>query len=247
MQTSSTGLTANLVANTPVCNTYGTSIDELSLLVEYQSKQRLHVQLLPRYLAPANESQFFLAKYISGYPSVEEHMQNDLTFKWTNGPSFQFEIVRNNTGEVIFSTHGSVIVYQNQFLEFRTSMVEDYNVYGLAENIHDFRLGNNYTQTFWAVDAGNTIDGNVYGTHPVYLETRYNNKTGVSSSHGVYIRNANGQDILLRSKSLTWRSLGGAMDLYFLSGPTPKEVIQQYQKGIVGLPVQQMVCTKSFH
>ncbi|KAI9722871.1 MAG: hypothetical protein M1828_004437 [Chrysothrix sp. TS-e1954] len=241
VQTSASGLTANLIAKGPACNTYGTEIDELSLLVEYQSKERLHVQVIPRYLVPANRSQFFLAEYISGYPSVVEHAQNDLDFKWTNSPSFQFQVVRNSTGESIFSTYGSVLVYQNQFLELRTSMVEDYNVYGLAENIHDFRLGNNYTQTFWAVDAGNTINGNVYGTHPVYLETRYNNKTGVSSSHGVYMRNAHGQDILLRSKSLTWRSLGGAMDLYFLSGTTPKQVIQQYQKGIVGLPVQQMV------
>jgi len=44
-------------------------------------------------------------------------------------------------------------------------------VYGLAENIHDFRLGSNYTQTFYAVDAGNTVDGNVYGTYPWYLQT----------------------------------------------------------------------------
>jgi hypothetical protein len=43
---------------------------------------------------------------------------------------------------------------------------QDYNVYGLAENIHDFRLGTNYTQTFYATDSGNTVDGNVYGQFP---------------------------------------------------------------------------------
>jgi alpha-glucosidase len=65
---------------------------------------------------------------------------------------------------------------------------QDYNVYGLAENIHDFRLGTNYTQTFYATDSGNTVDGNVYGQFPFYQETRYGTN-GSTSAHGVYARN----------------------------------------------------------
>ena len=95
---------------------------------------------------------------------------------------------RKSTGEELFSTYGHIIVYEDQFLELVTNMVSDYNLYGLAENIHDFRLGNNYTQTFYAVDAGNTIDGNVYGVFPFYQETRYHNDSA-STSHGVYGRN----------------------------------------------------------
>jgi len=125
-------------------------------------------------------------------------------------------------------------------LELATSMVADYNVYGLAENIHDFRLGNNYTQTFYAADSGNPIDGNLYGTHPMYLETRYNGGA-TSSSHGVYARNAHAQEWLLRAKNITYRTIGGSFDFYFLSGPTPKAVISQYQGGIVGYPIMQMV------
>lgn len=68
------------------------------------------------------------------------------------------------------------------------SSLQDYNVYGLAENIRDFHLGNNHTQTFYAVDAGNTVDGNVYGTFPFYQETRYHEHKE-TTSHGVYARN----------------------------------------------------------
>lgn len=60
-------------------------------------------------------------------------------------------------------------------------------MYGLAENIRDFRQGTNHTQTFYAVDAGNPVDGNAYGVIPFYQETRYGSKG--TTSHGVYARN----------------------------------------------------------
>lgn len=122
----------------------------------------------------------------------------------------------------------------------------------LAENIHDFRLGNNYTQTFYAVDAGNTVDGNVYGTYPFYQETRYNGNSQ-STAHGVYARNAHGQEWLLRDSTLTYRSLGGSFDFYFLSGEqssgssTALETIRQFQVGCIGTPAMQQMWTFGFH
>ena len=80
----------------------------------------------------------------------------------------------------------------------------------------------------------------------MYLETRYNTGSN-SSSHGVYARNAHGQEWLLRADNITYRTLGGSFDFYFLSGPTAKEVISQYQGGIVGLPAMQMYWTFGFH
>lgn len=120
----------------------------------------------------------------------------------------------------------------------------------VAENIHNFRLGNNHTQTFYAVDAGNTVDGNVYGTYPFYQETRYGDKT---TSHGVYARNAHGQEWLLRSETVTYRTLGGSFDLYFLSGQNSDgsssalETIRQFQTGCTGTPAMQMFWTFGFH
>lgn len=92
---------------------------------------------------------------------------NDLTFEWSNTPSFQFRVLRHSDHEVLFDTFGTVLVFQDQFTEVVTSMVPEYNLYGLPENIHDFRLGNNYTQTLWATSDGNAIDSNEYGSHPV--------------------------------------------------------------------------------
>lgn len=43
----------------------------------------------------------------------------------------------------------------------------------------------------------------------------------------------------MRSENITWRTLGGSIDLFFLSGPSQSEVTKQYQTGIIGLPAMQ--------
>ncbi|KAK5144273.1 hypothetical protein LTR04_001631, partial [Oleoguttula sp. CCFEE 6159] len=245
----SQGFTADLTLAGAPCNAYGNDIVDLTLAVEYQAKERLSVKIFPKHLVASNYSQYILPSFLTPEPSADGSTTaatSHLKFNWTNTPSFQFQVSRVASGEVIFSTYGKVIVFEDQFLEMATSMVPNYNIYGLAENIHQFRLGNNLTRTFWAADSGNPIDGNLYGTHPMYLETRYNNGSA-SSSHGVYARNAHGQEWLLRSDNVTYRTIGGSYDLYFLSGPTPKEVIRQYQGGVVGLPQMQMYWTFGFH
>ncbi|KAK3062699.1 hypothetical protein LTR53_019245, partial [Teratosphaeriaceae sp. CCFEE 6253] len=116
-------------------------------------------------------------------------------------------------------------------------MVPEYNIYGLAENLRGFRIPNNFTQTFWNaynLDNDQELDVNAHSVHPVYYETRYGN--GSSMSHGVYARNAHGQEWLMRDESVTYRTIGGSFDLYFLSGSTPTQVISQYQTGIVNTP-----------
>jgi alpha-glucosidase len=80
--------------------------------------------------------------------------------------------------------------------------------------------------TIYAADAGDPIDDNVYGSHPVFIDTRYyeigdngsmtlvtSNETSpdstyLSYSHGAFLRNAHGQEILMRSDNITWRTLG---------------------------------------
>ncbi|CAD0013396.1 unnamed protein product, partial [Aureobasidium pullulans] len=251
VQQSSSGLQADLIlAGTP-CNVYGNDIQSLVLSVQYQSKSRLAVSIVPKYLAPHNESLYLLSEQFTPRPGAEDGSSNttsDLTFSWSNDPSFQFEVSRVSSGETIFSTYGKKIVFEDQFLELVTSMVPDYNVYGLAESFHSFRLGNNYTQTFWNaynLDNDQLPDVNGHSTHPMYLETRYGN--GSSTSHGVYARNAHGQEWLLREDAVTYRTIGGSFDLYFLSGPDPKEVISQYQVGIINTPVMQSYWSLGFH
>lgn len=249
----SNSLTADLTLLGDGCNVYGNDINDLVLSVEYQTKERLSVRITPKHLAPSNHSQYILSPNLTPQPTTapgSSKNSSDLSFIWTNDPSFQFRVSRSSSGEVLFDTYGHKLVFEDQFLELVTNMVPDYNIYGLAASIHGFRLGNNWTQTFWNaynLDNDQEIDVNGHDTHPVYVETRYGDGNSSSTSHGVYARNAHGQDWLLRNDKVVYRTIGGSFDLYFLSGPTPKEVISQYHTGIVGTPGLQPYWALGFH
>lgn len=195
-------------------------------------------------------------------------------FTGDDEPSFWFSVTRHSTGDVIFTTKDKKLVYEDQFVEFVTALPNDYNLYGLGERIHGLRLNNNLTATIYAADVGDPIDRNIYGSHPFYLETRYfetdgNGKRSLvtkdtlpkenlgkrddggseyeSHSHGVYLRNAHGQEVLLRPESLTWRLLGGSIDLFFFDGPTQPEVTKQYQLSAIGLPKMEPYWGLGYH
>ncbi|OTA57514.1 glycoside hydrolase family 31 protein [Hypoxylon sp. EC38] len=267
---SSNGLTADLTLAGDACNVYGTDIEALRLVVEYQAVDRLHIEIQPRYIGPENYTWFILPEELIPKPHVEDGSdsfapRSDLSFAWGNNPTFSFKITRKSTGDVLFTTEGSQLVYEDQFIEFGSSLPKNYNLYGLGEVIHGFRLGNNLTRTFFAADVGDIIDANIYGNHPIYLDTRYfevDESTGAltyapdatdksaqykSYTHGVFQRNAHIQEVLLRESNITWRALGGNIDLYFYEGPTQDNVTKSYQKSAIGLPAMQQYWTFGYH
>lgn len=211
----------------------------------------MNVRIQPKYISPSNHTPYILDDFLvpSGKPQNGYGSHNsDLVLEWSNDPSFQFKVTRAKGGDAVFDTYGSVIVFEDQFLELVTSMVPDYNVYGLPEAIRDFRIGNDYTQTFWNqynVMNDQPMDANMHCVHPIYVETRYG--AGSSLSHAVFGRNMHGQEWLFRPSNLTYRAIGGSFDFYFLSGPTVKEALSQYQVGIVNTPIIKPYWALGFH
>ena len=229
--------------------------------VSYQAKERLNVRIQPKYIGAANNSWFILGTDFVRLPEWDGATtkdNSDLQFTWSNEPTFQFAISRPGEEEELFSTFGHVIVFEDQFIELKTNMIDDYNVYGLAENIRNFRMGTNYTQTLFNADTADVIDENSYGTHPFYQETRYRHGQP-STAHGVYARNAHAQEWLMRENTISYRAIGGSFNFYFLSGQesdvtgsgnsssSALEVFRQYQSGCVGLPAFQQYWTLGFH
>lgn len=161
VKNSDRGLTATLTLAGPACNVYGLDVSSLDLAVEYQAKDRLSVNVVPSHYDASNQSWYILPESIVPKPASGGGTSkgSDLTFSWSNDPSFNFKVTRDATGDAIFDTTGSVLVFENQFLEFVTSVPENYNVYGLSEHMHALRLGNNFTSTAWNVDIGDPIDG----------------------------------------------------------------------------------------
>jgi alpha-glucosidase len=151
VKATSHGFSADLDLGGTACNVYGTEVDALTLVVEYQATDRLHVEILPRYLGEKNSSWFILPGELVPVPTVDDGAKgdgsdSDLQFEWDNDPSFSFTVTRKCTGDVIFSTKGTKLVFEDQFFEFAAPLPENYNLYGLGEVIRGFRLGNNLTR-----------------------------------------------------------------------------------------------------
>jgi alpha-glucosidase len=69
----------------------------------------------------------------------------------------------------------------------------------------------------------------------MYLESRVDGNS--TSSHGVFVSSSQGQDILLRDGVIEYRMLGGSLDFYFVSGPTPLAVHEQ-MAFVIGRPAR---------
>ncbi|EGN94287.1 glycoside hydrolase family 31 protein [Serpula lacrymans var. lacrymans S7.3] len=149
----------------------------------------------------------------------------------------------------------------DQYLQLTSSLPYGTNIYGLGEVIassgfrRDIGTGGGVgtLQTMWDRDDPDPIDENMYGSHPIYLEHRYNETTGKSSSHGVMLFSSSGADILLSTPQseknvslIEYRLVGGVLDFYFFAGPSPTEVIAQYS-AVTGLANWQPAWGFGFH
>lgn len=161
---------------------------------------------------------------------------------------FSFAVVRKDNNETIFDTAGSSLIFENQYLRLRTSLPLEPKLYGLGEHTDSMMLKTtNYKRTLWTRDSGLVPEGsNLYSSHPVYFE----NRPWSNSSHGVLLLNSNGMDIKIDSDKggqyLEYNTIGGIVDLYFMAGPSPINVAQQYSE-IVGKPAMMPYWGFGFH
>lgn len=159
---------------------------------------------------------------------------SDLVFQYTESP-FSFAIQRSSSGETIFNTSGTNLIFESQYVRLRTSLPDNPNIYGLGEDSDSFRRETvDYTRTLWnAGQAFLPTHSNLYGSHPVYIEMRD------GQAHGVFLSNSNGMDIKINQTEedgqyLEYNTIGGVLDFYLLSGPAPADVARQYA-GVVGI------------
>lgn len=120
------GFTAELTIAGANCQAFGNDVADLTLEVSYQAKGRLNVRIYPKYIAPQNSTQYILPANLVEQPTADgktTEASSDLKLEWSNEPTFQFRVLRQGTGEELFSTYGHVIVFEDQFIELVTNMV----------------------------------------------------------------------------------------------------------------------------
>ncbi|KAG0230536.1 hypothetical protein BGW42_000891 [Actinomortierella wolfii] len=107
-------------------------------------------------------------------------------------------------------------------------------IFGLGENVGRFRRPAGSVSTMWARDCHCKPEHNLYGCHPFYMEVL----PGSGTAHGVLLLSSNGMDVSLSENGdlLTYKVIGGLLEFYFFSGPTPQDVIRQYT-ALIGRPL----------
>ncbi|KAH9616079.1 hypothetical protein KSS87_012301 [Heliosperma pusillum] len=245
-------------------NIYGSDIPSLRLFVKHETAERLRVQitdaekprwevpyeLLPREKPPPLKQPISKSRKLP--ISVSKISGNELIFSYTADP-FSFSVKRKSDGQTLFDTTStgsdpfSSLVFKDQYLEISTKLPNDASLYGLGENTqpHGIKLYPNDPYTLYTMDVSAIrLNTDLYGSHPVYMDLR--NVGGVPYAHGVLLLNSNGMDVFYRGNSLTYKVIGGVIDLYFFVGPSPLDVVNQYTS-LIGRPAPMPYWAFGFH
>ncbi|KAF2722967.1 glycoside hydrolase family 31 protein [Polychaeton citri CBS 116435] len=240
------GFYADLSLAGDACNVFGIDLPDLKLEVEYQTADRLHVKILD-----TNNTVYQVPDDIFPRPGFGQWCHpKDSNLKFSfNADPFSFSVSRSDSGEVLFDTTGSNLVFESQYVYIKTSLPDAPHLYGLGEHSDPFMLNTtNYTRTIWTRDAYSLPEGeNLYGAHPIYFDHR--SSDGNAKTHGVFLLNSNGMDIYIDDTNgtyLEYNTIGGVLDFYFIAGPSPKDVAQQYAE-IVQTPLMAPYWGLGYH
>ncbi|KPP70988.1 lysosomal alpha-glucosidase-like [Scleropages formosus] len=222
---------------------YPKDVETIQLDVLYETDSRLRVKITdpsyPRFEVPIS------------VPNATQKASSPLyTVEFSKKP-FGLIVKRTSTGTSIspfpfvsrrINTTVAPVFYADQFLQLSTSLPTRY-VYGLGEHrstfLHDIEWN---TLTMWARDVAPMEKTNLYGVHPFYLGMEQG-----GSAHGVFLLNSNAMDVVLQpAPAITWRTIGGILDIYIFLGPDPSSVIQQYLQ-VVGSPAMPPYWALGYH
>jgi hypothetical protein len=175
----------------------------------------------------------------------------------SSSTSWGFEVTRASSQQVLWNSTASSlfggVVFEKQFIELSTALDPNDHLYGLGEHVAPLEIptsapdGAGQTYTIFSRDRGTPDHSsrgntNLYGAHPILY--RLNHQTGEASA--IVLLSSNAMDVIVQPGALTFRIIGGLVDLYILTGPTPLQVSQQYAE-LVGLPGMPPYFALGFH
>ncbi|XP_025416315.1 lysosomal alpha-glucosidase-like isoform X2 [Sipha flava] len=232
----------NLTAMT--YNNYKKNIKMLRLDIVFETPQRLRITI----------DDVHHKRYKPPYPKIHEFKEkskqnNNNTIKLSDfnvrlaKTGVGFAVIRKSDDTILFDSRNiGGFIFSDQFIQLSALLPSKY-IYGLGEHKTNLLLSSNWKMyTMFNHDSTPKPGINGYGSHPFYLLIEKSGK-----SHGVFLFNSNAMDILLQpAPAITYRVIGGILDFYFFSGPTPSDVISQYTK-IIGRPFLPPYWSLGYH
>uniref|UniRef100_A0A0N4ZXQ9 Maltase n=1 Tax=Parastrongyloides trichosuri TaxID=131310 RepID=A0A0N4ZXQ9_PARTI len=180
-------------------------------------------------------------RYVPPVPFAKETIDSNdrLTYSYSNDSNglFYFEVKRNSNQRTLFDTSIGGLLFADQYIQL-ASYLPSKRLFGIGEHTHHTIQHDLTKYTTWPMlardqppDSKDPNQNNLYGVHPFYMVVESDGK-----AHGVLFLNSNAQEISTGpAPHITYRTIGGQIDMYMFPGPSPLEVIQQYTS-FVGKP-----------
>ncbi|KAF9961897.1 hypothetical protein BGZ72_001004 [Mortierella alpina] len=244
-------LQLGLVRHAALDSEFGPDPRLLDMTIHAQSRTRLCIEVENAHRQPWKVPHSIVPRHPA--PGQTQQQQLDYTVVWDDPESFGFTVLRNSTNERLFDTAGLGLTVKDQYLELSTRLTGEAtdeggrgrpaNLYGLGENMGPLRREPGTTSTHWARDSPCKPHRNLYGSHPFFIQILPSGR-----AHGVLLLSSNGMDVVISPEGdrLTYKIIGGAIELYIFTGPTPQQVIQQYTQ-LIGRPCMVPYFSLGFH
>jgi len=214
---------------------YGGNYEQIvaDIAMETQTRLRLTIRGAAdkRYRVPVPIQKVYQRSEVQDY---------DFTYNYA---PFSFQVKRKSTGSMLFDSSVGPLIFSDQFLQISSLLSTD-NIYGLGEHMLGLKLSTKWNLlTLFARDIGDPPGGvNLYGSFPYYI-----NMEEDGNAHGVFLFNSNAMDVIIQPKpAITFRTVGGILDIFFFTGPTPNDVIRQFTE-LVGRPIMPPYWSLGFH
>lgn len=166
-------------------------------------------------------------------------------------------VIHQQSAKVLFEIQLQKLVYSRRFIQLPTKLGSSL-LYGLGLHMGESLLKNK-TNTYTMFNYGHPpqSDGrSAYASYPFYLNIAQTSTATDRSllATGALMLNSNAMDVVLQRSAgdeddrsgVTWRLVGGLVDLFLFAGPEPHDVVQQYQS-LVGRPTLPPAWALGYH